>query len=152
MRAGALSKGRAYPVQTPALAPKAGSGVTTGSRVRLTPQAHTAPIGVVRIRELSCRHGDASRTFRRGVYAVIAFMVLQTLVGLAMYVMGFRPAEEVHLIYGLGALLSLPFFVYVETTARKRPAARSVSTGASLTAARVITARPFTTARPSLSK
>ena len=86
------------------------------------------------------RHGDASRTFRRGVYAVIAFMVLQTLVGLAMYVMGFRPAEEVHLIYGLGALLSLPFFVYVETTARKRPAMGSYIWGFLLLAAIILRA------------
>ncbi len=31
---------------------------------------------------------------------------------------GGRPYEDVHLIYGLGALLSLPFFVFVETTAQ----------------------------------
>lgn len=68
------------------------------------------------------RHGDVTRTFRYGVYAMIGFMALQSLVGLAIYSIGVRPYDEVHLIYGLGALLSLPFFVYVETTAKKRPA------------------------------
>jgi quinol-cytochrome oxidoreductase complex cytochrome b subunit len=86
------------------------------------------------------RHGDATRTFRRGVYAVIAFMVLQSLIGLGLYGMGFRPSEEVHLIYGLGAVLSLPFFVYVETTARKRPAMGSYLWGFTLLAAIIVRA------------
>jgi hypothetical protein len=68
------------------------------------------------------RHGDVTKTFRYGVYAMIGFMALQSLVGLAIYSIGVRPYDEVHLIYGVGALLSLPFFVYVETTAKKRPA------------------------------
>ncbi len=68
------------------------------------------------------RHGDVTRWFRRGTYAVTAFIAVECLIGLAMYIIGLRPAEEVHLIYGAGALLALPFFIFVETTARKRPA------------------------------
>lgn len=68
------------------------------------------------------RHGDVTRWFRCGVYAMIGLVGVEFLAGLVMYVLGGRPGDEVHLIYGVGALLSLPFFVFVETTARKRPA------------------------------
>lgn len=68
------------------------------------------------------RHGDVTRWFRRGVYAMVAFMVVESLIGLLMYAQGGRPYEEVHLIYGMGAVLALPFFIFVETTAKKRPA------------------------------
>ena len=53
------------------------------------------------------RHGDVTRTFRRGVYAVTALVVIDALLGVLMYAMNGRPFEEVHLIYGLGAVLSL---------------------------------------------
>ena len=89
------------------------------------------------------RHGDVTRVFRFGVYAVFGFMALQSLVGLAMYAIGGRPYDEVHLIYGAGALLSLPFFVYVETTAKKRPAMGSYIWGFGLMVA--ITVRLFMT-------
>jgi len=49
-------------------------------------------------------------------------MAFQALIGLIMYAIGLRPHEEVHLIYGLGSVLALPFFIFVEVTARKRPA------------------------------
>jgi hypothetical protein len=68
------------------------------------------------------RHGDVTVLFRRATYAVVVFVGVECLVGLAMYVSGARPYEEVHLIYGAGALLALPFFIFVETTAKKRPA------------------------------
>jgi hypothetical protein len=68
------------------------------------------------------RHGDVTVWFRRVVYAVFGLMAAQTVIGLAMYATGFRPHEEVHLIYGVGALLALPFFIYVEKTATRRPA------------------------------
>lgn len=68
------------------------------------------------------RHGDVTRWFRRGVYAMVAFMVVESLIGLVMYAQGGRPHDEVHLIYGMGAVLALPFFIFVETTAKKRPA------------------------------
>jgi hypothetical protein len=84
------------------------------------------------------RHGDVTPTFRRGVYAVVVLMIIEALLGLGMYIMGFRPSEEVHLIYGLGAILALPFFVYVETTAKKRPAMGSYIWGFSLMAAIIV--------------
>jgi len=68
------------------------------------------------------RHGDVTKWFRRGTYAVTAFIGVEFLIGVTMYAMGARPHEDVHIIYGFGALLSLPFFIFVETTARKRPA------------------------------
>jgi FtsH-binding integral membrane protein len=79
-----------------------------------------------------------TRTFRHGVYAVVALMVVESLVGLAIYFMGFRPSEEVHLIYGMGAVLALPFFVYVEATAKKRPAMGSYIWGFSLMTAIIV--------------
>src|SRR5215813_8999420 len=68
------------------------------------------------------RHGDVTPIFRRATYAIVGLMVFEALLGLAMYVIGARPGEDVHLIYGAGAVLSLPFFIFVETTAKKRPA------------------------------
>ncbi|MCC6804948.1 MAG: hypothetical protein IT319_18850 [Anaerolineae bacterium] len=68
------------------------------------------------------RHGDVTKWFRLGAYAVTAFIGVEFLLGLTMYASGGRPHEDVHLIYGVGALLSLPFFIFVETTAKKRPA------------------------------
>ena len=68
------------------------------------------------------RHGDVTVLFRRATYAVVVFVGIECLIGLAMYLSGARPGEEVHLIYGAGALLALPFFIFVETTAKKRPA------------------------------
>jgi len=97
-------------------------------------------IGVLRKR-------DVTRWYRRATYTVAGAMVVQGLTGALMYfAIGTRPAEEVHLIYGLGAMLALPFFIFVEITARKRPAMgsyiwgfavlagiliRSITTGAS---------------------
>ena len=68
------------------------------------------------------RHGDVTVLFRRATYAIVVFIGVECLLGLAMYIIGVRPYEEVHLIYGAGALLALPFFIFVETTAKKRPA------------------------------
>jgi hypothetical protein len=68
------------------------------------------------------RHGDVTVHYRRAVYLIAALMAAQALIGLVIYAIGARPFEEVHLIYGLGAVLALPFFIFVEVTARKRPA------------------------------
>jgi heme A synthase len=68
------------------------------------------------------RKQDVTPWYRWGVYLNFAAIVLQILLGVAMYVIGGRPYDEVHLIYGLGALLCLPFFIYVERTAARRPA------------------------------
>ncbi len=68
------------------------------------------------------RHGDVTKWFRRGTYAVVGFIGVEFLFGGLMFLMGGRPGEDVHVIYGFGALLALPFFIFVETTAKKRPA------------------------------
>ncbi|MEZ4668103.1 MAG: hypothetical protein R3E39_09315 [Anaerolineae bacterium] len=68
------------------------------------------------------RHRDVTPYYRRAVYIVAGVMLLQSLIGLLMYIIGARPYEEVHLIYGLGSVLALPFFIFVEVTAQKRPA------------------------------
>jgi hypothetical protein len=84
------------------------------------------------------RHGDVTRPFRIGVYGMTGFMALEALIGLIMYVGGGRPYDEVHLIYGAGATLALPFFIYVEVTARKRPAMGSYIWGFGLMAAIIL--------------
>ena len=84
------------------------------------------------------RHGDVTQAFRRATYTVFGFILLEALVGLAMYQLGGRPGEDVHLIYGMGAALSLPFFIYVERTARKRPAMGSYLWGFALLAGIVV--------------
>ncbi len=80
------------------------------------------------------RRGDVTTWFRRVVYGMAALMVAQALTGLLMYAMNGRPYEEVHLIYGLGTVLALPFFIFVETTAKKRPAMGSYMWGFALLA------------------
>lgn len=79
-------------------------------------------IGVVRKR-------DVTPYYRRAVYIVAGVMLAQSLMGLAMYFIGGRPYEDVHLIYGLGAVLALPFFIFVEVTAKKRPSMGSYMWG-----------------------
>jgi heme A synthase len=86
------------------------------------------------------RHGDVTRRFRLGVYAVTALMIVQALMGLAMAAVGGRPYEEVHWIYGAGAVLALPFFIYVEVTAKKRPAMGSYIWGFGLMVAIIVRA------------
>ena len=69
------------------------------------------------------RHGDVTTQFRRATYAVAGLMLVEAAIGAAMYfLIGARPGEDVHLIYGMGAFLALPFFIFVEVTAKKRPA------------------------------
>ncbi|MCB9454311.1 MAG: hypothetical protein H6672_22990 [Anaerolineaceae bacterium] len=69
------------------------------------------------------RGGDVTPRFRKLVYAVAGLMVVQSVIGAVMYFfLSTRPGEEVHLIYGLGMMLALPFFIFVEKTAEKRPA------------------------------
>lgn len=84
------------------------------------------------------RHGDATPSFRRGVYIVTGVMVLESLIGGVMYVAGGRPHDQVHLIYGAGAVLALPFFIFVERTATKRPAMGSYIWGFGLMAAIIV--------------
>jgi hypothetical protein len=69
------------------------------------------------------RKRDVTPWYRRATYTIAGVMLLEAIVGGLMYAfIGVRPAEEVHLVYGLGAFLALPFFIFVEVTAKKRPA------------------------------
>lgn len=76
------------------------------------------------------RHGDVTRLYRRTVYFMAGTMVFESLIGGIMYLfIGARPYEDVHLIYGMGAVLALPFFIFVEVMAKKRPAMGSYMWG-----------------------
>ncbi len=65
---------------------------------------------------------DVLRWFRSATYTMVAVMLLQGMIGVLMYVQGARPYQEIHWFYGIGVVLALPFFIYVEVTAQKRPA------------------------------
>ena len=85
------------------------------------------------------RKGDVTPLFRRATYIIFGTLVLEALIGGTMYLFyNARPAEDVHLIYGLGTVLSLPFFIFVETTAKKRPAMGSYIWGFALLAGIVV--------------
>jgi hypothetical protein len=85
------------------------------------------------------KHADVTAYFRRGAYVVLGMMLFQGLLGAMMYFgMSIRPADEVHLIYGAGTILALPFFIFVETTAEKRPAMGSYMWGFALLAGIII--------------
>ena len=80
------------------------------------------------------RKGDVTPLFRAATFLLFGTMLLQALLGLLLYARGLRPAQEVHLIYGMAAVLVLPFFLFVEMTARKRPAMGSYIWGFTLLA------------------
>jgi hypothetical protein len=85
------------------------------------------------------RHADVTPYFRRGTYICFGMMLLEAAIGAMLYVViGVRPGQDVHLIYGAGTVLSLPFFIYVETTAPKRPAMGSYMWGFALLAGIII--------------
>ena len=86
------------------------------------------------------RHGDVTRWFRLCTYAVVGLMIISALSGLGMFASGGRPYQDVHLIYGAGAVLALPFFIFVEVTAKKRPAMGSYLWGFALMAAIILRA------------
>lgn len=69
------------------------------------------------------RKDDVMPWFRRGAYVVVGSLLLQAVLGFVL-MMGFgtQPYQPEHLVYGLAAAACLPFFVFVETTAKKRPA------------------------------
>ncbi|MBZ0300199.1 MAG: hypothetical protein K8J31_10675 [Anaerolineae bacterium] len=78
------------------------------------------------------RKGDVTPLFRSATYFIFGMMLLQALIGVVMYSQGGRPLQDVHLIYGMACVLVLPFFIFVETTARKRPAMGSYIWGFAL--------------------
>ncbi|MDX2160912.1 MAG: hypothetical protein SF162_06265 [bacterium] len=84
------------------------------------------------------RHGDVTKWFLAVVYLAVILMGIAGLTGLAMYAAGGRPYDPVHIIYGVGVVLALPFFIYVERTATKRPAMGSYLWGFGLLAAIIL--------------
>lgn len=84
------------------------------------------------------KHGDVTPAFRSISYTIVAFMIAQGLIGGWMYLLGGRPGEDVHIIYGYGVALSLPFFIFVEVTAKKRPAMGSYIWGFTMLAAIIV--------------
>lgn len=80
------------------------------------------------------RKGDVTPLFRSATYLVLGTIILEALIGLLMYSQGGRPAQDVHLIYGMASVLALPFFIFVEVTAKKRPAMGSYIWGFGLLA------------------
>ncbi len=67
------------------------------------------------------RKDDVTPWFRRGTYVVFSSMVIQALSGFVMLGMGGVPGAPEHVFYGIGTMLCLPFFIFVEVTASKRP-------------------------------
>ena len=84
------------------------------------------------------RHGDVTPWFRSVSYTIVAFMLAEGLIGGWMWLQGGRPGEDVHVIYGYGVVLSLPFFIFVEVTAKKRPAMGSYIWGFTMLAAIIV--------------
>jgi hypothetical protein len=79
------------------------------------------------------RKGDVTPWFRRGTYVVVGTMLVQALIGaVMMFGYGVQPGAPEHIIYGMGSVLALPFFIFVETTAKKRPAMGSYIWGFTL--------------------
>ncbi|MCU0498520.1 MAG: hypothetical protein MUF87_14310 [Anaerolineae bacterium] len=79
------------------------------------------------------RKGDVTPWFRRGTYVILLSMIVQALLGATMmYGYGVPAGKPEHLIYGIGTVLALPFFIYVEVTAPKRPSMGSYIWGFAL--------------------
>lgn len=84
------------------------------------------------------RKGDVSRIFRTATFFIVGTMLLQSLIGLLMMTQNAQPREDVHLIYGMATVLALPFFIFVEITAKKRPAMGSYIWGFALLAGVIV--------------
>lgn len=85
------------------------------------------------------RHADVTPYFRRATYVVLGSMLVEGGLGAILYfIIGTRPGEDVHILYGLGTMLALPFFIYVERTATKRPAMGSYMWGFGLLAGIIV--------------
>lgn len=78
------------------------------------------------------RKGDVTPLFRSATWVIVLTLLLQALTGVAMVTQDGQPAQEAHYVYGVGAVLVLPFFIFVEMTARKRPAMGSYIWGFAL--------------------
>jgi hypothetical protein len=69
------------------------------------------------------RKDDVTPWFRRGAYVVFGTLLLQAVLGFVLLlVFGTQPYQPEHIVYGIATAACLPFFIFVETTAKKRPA------------------------------
>lgn len=69
------------------------------------------------------RKDDVLPWFRRGAYVVFGTILLQAVLGFGLLlIFGTQPHQPEHIVYGIAAAACLPFFIFVETTAKKRPA------------------------------
>jgi len=69
------------------------------------------------------RKDDVTPWFRRGAFVVFGSMLIQAILGFTLLlVYGAQPYQPEHIVYGIATAACLPFFVFVETTAKKRPA------------------------------
>ena len=78
------------------------------------------------------RKGDVTPLFRAATYVIVITMLLQAMVGIIMVTQGGSPAGEAHYFYGAASVLVLPFFIFIEVTAKKRPAMDSYLWGFAL--------------------
>jgi heme A synthase len=82
---------------------------------------------------LALRKKDVTPWLRQIAYFLSGLVVLQAILGSVLYVRGSRALEpDIHLVYGVGISLIMPFFIYVERTAEKRPAVGAFILGALL--------------------
>src|SRR5688572_3802861 len=69
------------------------------------------------------RKKDVTPWLRQIAYFLSGLIFLQGILGSILYARGSRALEpDIHLVYGLGISLIMPFFIYIERTAEKRPA------------------------------
>jgi hypothetical protein len=99
------------------------------SRVGLAAAAIMTAIGVY---TGIIRKGDVTPIFRSATYVIVATMLMQAILGLVMIFQDGRPAQDVHYIYGAATVLVLPLFIFIEVTAKKRPAMGSYIWGFTL--------------------
>lgn len=57
---------------------------------------------------LAVRHRPLSPSYRGAAYLGVALAVIQALVGVILLVLGYRPRDYIHFLYGASAILVLP--------------------------------------------
>ena len=69
------------------------------------------------------RSGELSGGFRSSFLIMAALTALQGLLGLATFLMGTRPTELLHVVYGIFALIFLPgAYLYAQGGSKRREA------------------------------
>ncbi len=69
------------------------------------------------------RNGELSGGFRSSYLIMAGFTAVQGLIGLAAFVVGGRPTELLHIVYGVFAVIFLPgAYLYAQGGTRRREA------------------------------